>query len=1076
MPFTFDHPALLSLLLLAVPIVWLGVRELTVLEKPRRWVALVLRCAVLTLLVLMLAGLRTQRTHDDLTVIAVVDRSASIRTFGRMPSAQPGNGSDTQSTDTALLSFLRSAAGDRRPEDRLGLVTYDGRPSVRLRPASRDSLDAATIDDPRDGTDTAAAINHALAAQADGDTALRITLATDGNDTAGDLLAAARAAAAAGVEIDVLPVPYDVGREVMVEGVYAPAEAREGQTIAVRVVLRATSPAAGTVELMRDDALLDLDPAPDRTGIAVTRSQWTRTRNDAPPPGDNTDADTAAPPTAASSATDYILALTLDVPMTDAGPSSFTAVFEPDGIDTRAARQAGRTGDLAVNNRAQGFTQVAGKGKFLFVDQLGGAPGRILPDTLRSRGLELEIIAPDRFPTSLTALQRYDGVIFQNVPADDIRPFQQRQLVRYVKELGGGFVMIGGPDSFGAGGWTGSDIDNELLPVDCEIPSQTILPTGALVLVLDRSGSMASPVGNTGASQMELAAEAAALAVQTLYPQDMIGVVAFDHSAKWVVPLQPNADPGEVQRLLRSVEPDGGTDIYAGLLAAFQSLSDPRAQVQDQAIRHVILLTDGQSEGPFEALVNDMRRQGITLSTIGVGDGHEQQRLQQLAYLGDGEYHEIIDPQQLPQVFIKEARNIRKNLIKEATFAPQPVNTGSPITSGITFNEPLRGLVLTGPRYDRRVDMPLLGPEGEPLFAHGPVGLGRVAAFTSDATNRWAVPWLTWDGYVDFWTRTARTIGRPTASRNADLLTTFDGDSLKLTLNTYAEDAAQAGPERSEGPGPPNQTGGVRGGVLMPDGTIAQVTLEQTGPGRYEATLPATDDGNYIASLYLTDEAGEQSAVFGGASRPPGEELRRFTPNHDLLKQVAQITGGRVLNPTDPTAAPLFERTKPFTTVSSRPLRWLLMPWLLALVMLDVANRRIAWDAAAIAGWVKSHVKPTRQDAQQRETLAALKSRKARTTHGQPATTQTTAQAVAEEPRDEASEQPTQPRPDPQRKFVASPQARASSDFAEAVGGATLHDKDTAARASSKDDDDGSTTSRLLAARRRTQRDEGNES
>ncbi len=1035
MPFTFDQPALLSLLLLAVPVVWLGVRSLVVLEPARRVTAIVLRVLVLTLLVLILAGLSTQRTHDDLTVIAVVDRSASVRTFGDFA---PRNGT-TSDPDQAVLAFVERAGTDRRPDDRFGLVTYDARPSVRVRPGPRDTLEAATIDAPLSGTDTAAALTHALAAVADADTALRLVLVTDGNDTSGDLLSAARAAAAAGVSIDVVPVPYRVGDEVMVEGVYAPAEAREGQTVSVRVVLRGTAPVAGTIELLRDDAVLDLDPAPDRTGVPIQPSQWVA-RDETGTAGGDDDTDNR-----------YVLAVTLDVPMTAAGPTSFTAVFEPARLDRNQP-------DLAVNNKAQGFTQVAGKGKLLFVDQLGGASGRILPDALRTRGMGLELIEPDAFPTSLNQLQRYDAVVFQNVPADDIRPSQQDLLVRYVRDLGGGFVMVGGPDSFGAGGWTNTAIDDDLLPVDCEIPSQTILPTGALVICLDRSGSMAIPVGSTGKTQIELAGEAAILALQSLYPQDLVGLIAFDDSPKWIVPLQENNNPGEVARLIRSIQPSGGTNIYTGLERAYRALSD--RQFADTAVRHCILLTDGNEPAQnYPQLMNQFARAGITLTTVGVGDMQNTQLLQDLAFLGGGSFYPIADPNQLPKVFIKEARTIRKNLIKESTFVPQRVNTGSPITAGITFGEPLRGIVLTGPRLERRVDMPLVGEEGEPLFAHGQVGLGRVAAFTSDATNRWAVPWLTWSGYGDFWTRTMRTVARPTASRNADLITSFDGDELKLTLNAY-DDAGGTSTN-------PATTGAttVRGGVLTPNGTIEEVTLRQTGPGRYETRLPAPDDGNYIASLYLTDDAGERSAVFGGKSRAPGQELRTFRPDHEKLARVAELTGGRVLDLDAPEAEPLFARTEPFTTVSTRPLRWSLLPWLLALLLLDVANRRIAWDAAAIAGWVRSHVKPSRDDAKQRETLAALKSRKAKAQQG-----------AADSPSD-AKPPPVTPAltsaPDRRRKFVTTNDAPANDDFAEAVGGATQTPRKTAAAEPSEEQTDtASTTSRLLAAKRRANEDQ----
>src|SRR5690606_1332783 len=230
------------------------------------------------------------------------------------------------------------------------------------------------------------------------------------------------------------------------------------------------------------------------------------------------------------------------------------------------------------------------------------------------------------------------------------------------------------------------------------------------------------------------------------------------------------------------------------------------------------------------------------------------------------------------------------------------------------------------------------------IFAHWQVGLGRTAAFTSDAHNQWAVNWLNWDGYADFWARTVRTVARPSNSRNVDLLADVRGDQLAIRLATVAD--ATDGFAR------------VVGSVLQPDGGVVNVELEQTGPGLYEAALPAEASGNYVVSLFVQRPGGEREAVFGGVSRPPGEELRRFRTNLPLLQQVASITGGELLDPTNPRAADLFSReNRSFVTRAIRPLWRQLLVLLLVLVLLDVACRRIAWDPVAIGGWVRDRTR-----------------------------------------------------------------------------------------------------------------------
>ena len=1044
--FRFDHPDLLWLLLLGIPIVWLGMRSLAQLERARRWTAIALRLAVLLVIVLMLAGLQTVRTHSELTVIAVVDQSESVRRFGSPPRLPDADAADPgRSIDTWLPQWLSQAAGERRQEDRFGMVTYDARPTVRSMPTQAISLDPGTIDQPAEGTDTAAAIRSAMAIFP-ADTGARLVLASDGNEAGSGgeaaVLAAAREAAAAGIPVDVLPIDYRVGQEVMVEALYAPTQAREGQSVALRVVLRATAPSPGRLQLIHDDVPLDLNGDQPGTGMPVSPDQWTV---------EGLDSDTATAADADPRGR-YLLVKQIDLPLAYSGANKFEAVFEPD-----APRGAAEAADvISINNRAQAFTLVQGKGRILFVDNLGGDSGMILPNTLASRGIELDVVPGTGMPTSLTQLQRYDAVVFQNVPADLVTGPQQRMLAAYVNNMGGGFVMIGGDDSFAAGGWTNSPIDR-ILPVECEIPSQTVLPSGALVIVLDRSGSMSAPVGGSSHTQQELANEAAVLAIQTLYPQDLVGVVAFDGSAQWVAPLQMNQNPGKVIHDVRSIHPQGGTNIYSGLDLAYRELAN--LNMQDAAVRHVIVLTDGHSTPPpggsYVNLVRDMTQAGITISTVGVGDGHDAATLNQLAQMSGGQYHPVRNPNNLPQVFIKEAKTIRKNLIREQPFTPQLVRTGSPIMANVPAVPQLQGLVLTGEKSDPRVFTPIVGPEGEPVFAHWQVGLGRSAAFTSDATNRWAVQWLQWGGYADFWARTMRLIARPSASREADMITSIEGDRIRIRLDAMADDA----PDRSR----PGSTFAnfldIRGSVLKPDGSAQPIELEQVGPGIYETHAPAQQTGNYIVSLFMQDDTGQRRSVFGGTSRPPGEELRRFQSNRPLLQQVAQITGGRVLDPAAASAVNLFDRSIPYESRSIRPLWRTLLLWLVVLLLLDVACRRIAWDPVAIYAWARQRARAFAGTLQPRQsesqaTLGALKNRRA--------------QAQAE-----LAAAPDQTPPTPTRKFEADADFQAHDDFTHAVGGANENtDARTPIVTAAKSDKAGEqvgTTSRLLAAKRRAQ-------
>lgn len=974
MPFHLDHPNWLWLLLLIVPAALLALRSLAWMDSLKKAVVTTLRIAVLTLLVVILAMPQAVRWNRDLTLVAVVDQSQSIRQLARPPRLPD---QDTPQHppfqfDDWLLDWLTQSSKNHRPNDRLGLVGFNGRPTVHSLPSPAFSITS----DPTSGgsgapgsggTDIAAGIRLGMALF-EPDSGKRLLLVTDGNDTASpdgtDLLAAARQAKAAGIPIDVLPIEYQTTHEVLVDGVHAPDESRQGQTVPVRIVLRATAPTQGLLYLQHDGQLIDLNGPDPGQSFPVSNQGWTLQESTSPanPPLASDSIQAPPPPTGT-----YLWMRQFDVALAATGPNRFDALFEPPpGSDA-----------IAVNNRGQAHTMVQGKGKILFVDNIGPPHGRILPDALLTHGIELELVTPESLPNRLATLQRYDAVILQDVPADQISIRQQKMLASYVNDLGGGLLMIGGPNSFAAGAWTNSPVD-QILPVYCQVPNTTVLPSGALVIVLDRSGSMSEGVSGSRYNKQEIANEAAVLALQTLYPQDKIGVVAFDHSPKWIVKLRNNTDPKAVARLIRKIQPEGGTNIAPALEEAYQALAPLSSR--DAAVKHIILLTDGQSgSGPYEEIAKKMIAADITLSTIGVGNDVDAKLLQSLATMCAGHYHPVTDPNKLPQAFIREARTIRKNVIKETPFEPQVVPSGSPIVSGLGRLPPLQGFVLTGPKPAAYT--PIRSPQGEPIFAHWQVGLGRTAAFTSDATNRWAKHWLHWTGYPDFWARTVRAIARPPASRDYELITSFERNRLHIRLDASA---VHAGPIRGDNASPADLR--IAGAVLDPQGQTLPVTLQQTAPGVYEATAPAQDPGHYAVSLFVNPASTTQPPasttgqwVIGGLTRLPGDELRSFRSNRARLEEIATITGGRVLDPRNPQPDLLFDRQSVVATRSVRPLWNTLMVWLLAIFLLDVAARRLAWDWDSIksvsARWATSWRRWGQPRDIQPATLDALKRR-----------------------------------------------------------------------------------------------------
>ncbi len=381
-------------------------------------------------------------------------------------------------------------------------------------------------------------------------------------------------------------------------------------------------------------------------------------------------------------------------------------------------------------------------------------------------------------------------------------------------------------------------------------------------------------------------------------------------------------------------------------------------------------------------------------------------------------------------------------------------------------------LCVTGRKQDPRVFMPLVGPEGEPIFAHWQAGLGGAAAFTSDATNRWAAQWLPWNGYADFWSRLVRTIARPARGRNLDLVTTRQGDQLHIRLDA-------SGGDQNGSPTTFENFLDVRGTIITPNGDTEPITLQQTGPGVYEATAPANQTGNYIANLLVQHPDGSRQTAFGGMTRPPGEELRSFRSNTATLRRVAEITGGRWLDPNAANPPNLFDRSGVVESRSIRPLWRTLLVWLVIMFLLDVAARRIAWDPAALAAWVRERsgqivrsLKPRRVETE--PTLGALKNVRTVTAERLGQSAQPAQAAAASDTRSApaTTAPPPPPAPSRKRKFEADPaKVEPDGDLTQAIGGAqsdagAKHDS-TANPDADQPDENAGTTNRLRAAKQR---------
>lgn len=904
--------ACLLFLGLALPIVALGMFSLNGLGPVRKWVAIGVRLAVLLLFVLILGGIRWQRQHKDLEVMVVRDVSESTSHVHDYPG---------KTLQASLDEFLQAASDDKHKpaDDRIGVISFTNRSLIDAMPGTRLELGAHPIRDSGNGTDPAAALQLALATMRR-DAMHRMVLIWDGNKTTGDLDAAIAAAASQHVPIDVIPLRYDVQNAVLMERFVAPTWKRENEPFTLDIILKSTNiaPVTGKLTVLHQDKPMDLDP--ESPGVQATRVVTLK-------PGLNP-VRVRVPP--------------LDEP----GVHQFHATFDAANVTAEVASPDGAKPDQAmlVQGAMDAFTFVQGKGKVLYVDNVPEGRGELLRKALESEEINLKTVGIEGIPNDLMTMQNYDAVVLANVPfgAGGVTAEQDKMLASYVHELGGGLVMIGGDQAFGAGGWQGSEVE-KVLPVNMDIPARREVGKGALVLIMH---SCEMPDGNYWGEQCGLKA------VETLSEFDEIGVISFNNrggfggnGSQWDFPLQQKGDGSRVKAAIKSMKLGDMPSFDDSMDLALNGVNNAGGLKHSNAKhKHVIIISDGDPSAPNQGLVADYIANKVSVSTVSVyphmgdKDGLPPVMKQVATTLKGRAYGPInANPNQLPQIFIKEATVVRRSLIFEDQkgIDLKLVPSTSDVTKGLDTLPPVYGMVLTSRKVNPQIEVPIVaGKNADPLMAHWQTGLGKAVAYTSDAHNKWAANWVGSPMYSKFWAQVVRSVSRPPMSSDLDVQTSLEGDKGKIVVEAMNKESGHL------------NFLSMQAKVVGPDG-VHDVRLLQTGPGTYKADFDTPQPGTYVVMVNSSSANGEAGRQVAGLAMNRSPELRDLRSNESILKDIAERTQGRVLTPWDADGSHLFTRDGLKVTASPLPVWDIVLPLLLLLILIDVATRRIAWDWAA---------------------------------------------------------------------------------------------------------------------------------
>lgn len=706
----------------------------------------------------------------------------------------------------------------------------------------------------------------------DKDKATRIVLMTDGLQTKGEVLESITKIAGSKISVDVVPLGRKISNDVSIQSFTTPQVAYQGEEQTLVTEIESTTDTMGELLLYENDQLIFRETIQLEEGKNVFTYRHKGNKE---------------------------------------GLVKYEAYIQTD------------EDAILENNKLTSITMVQSTPRLLIVsDREEGSP---IADMLNPSSIQFEEVSSEELPSSLSYMLKYDAIIFDNVPGHLVGEAKMGVIEQAVKNFGVGFMMVGGENSFGLGGYFKTPIE-KLLPVEMEVKGKQQLPSLGLVIVLDRSGSM---IG----LKMELAKEAAVRSVELLREGDTFGLIAFDSHPWEIIETKPLENKDEVTNTILSIPAEGGTEIYPSLSLAYNNLFDLPLQR-----KHIILLTDGQSatSGNYEELIESGKKKHITLSTVAIGHDADRQLLESLSELAGGRFYDVEDETTIPSILSRETAMISRTYIVDDPFYPVIYHSEG---WNQLFEEGVPQMnAYIGTTAKTTANVIAESEKEDPVLAEWQYGLGRTIAFTSDSTGAWTGDWGRWNRWVDFW-----------------------NTAISRLLPTYNEIAYDI---RMDGEGsflitdPTNQAAFLDVAVVDEYGNELEVHLEPISASKVRAVADAKP------GLVFFRISKDDNVYQAGLTVPYSSEYRLQPLNEKLLEEVADKTGGKIVEDPQEVFRKFNEQGATRQSIAT-----IILLVSLLLFFVDITIRRFGWAFFKQMGKSKNIV--TAQKVTEEETSVA---------------------------------------------------------------------------------------------------------
>lgn len=724
------------------------------------------------------------------------------------------------------IAFIKQAIAKKKPEDQFAIVSVGKDALVEQVWTKEKQLSLLNSVIEKHATNLESGLRLAGGLLSDEDRG-RIVLMSDGKETIASAEKEIDLLKDRGIRIDVVPLLSKQGPEVMITDVDVPKQLHAQEEYSIKVNLSSTVATDAKLRLYVDDQLTNEQTVSVNKG----KNQFV-----------------------------------------------FSGSTQKSGF-LRFRVEVDPVQDTIIqNNQYFNFSQVKGKPIILMIEQTP-SDGNNLAAALEATGMTVERRSLNTLPNEVTGYKKYESIVIVNTPAFAFPPKKMELIRSAVKDLGIGLVTVGGEEAYALGGWFQTPLE-EILPVRMDLQDQKRSSSLGLILVLDKSGSMAG-------DKIDLAKEAAARSTRLMLGQDYLALIAFDAQKNWVFKPRRVNNRNELEYLIRGIPASGGTEIYPALEDAYKEIRKLKTKK-----KHIILLTDGQSpEGKYEQLVQKMRKEKITLSTVAVGEDADQDLLQYLAKEGNGRYYQVLDPETIPTIISKETVVSKRSYLIEKPFLPQ-------MTGGYDWKQsnfpPLRAYI--GTTAKQTAEKVLVSPYPDPVLARWQYGLGRTVAWTSDLNGKWSKSWVEWSEFQKFWSQIISWTFPQVDTKGWRMEIKSEGTHSILRLF-----------------GQPDETKAIdqiRLSVVGDQTNFPSILLKPTSRESFEGKITFEKPGTYLLQAVADTKQGKKVLGSFALVIPYSNEYRNgIEGGQEKLQRIAQQGNGEILsNPAQSFAENLEEK------------------------------------------------------------------------------------------------------------------------------------------------------------------------